>query len=178
MKVDIYYELRFLNFPKSIDGGRVLLRPGAFLPNGSMSFRFSRTLSLPCVPLKGQYYWLTVDPAHAEICTAKFVEESGFVESKGNRPYFLVAQEWHFQEWAMKQGCLGGAFETHRSAWFKAISSHESFFDRFTELGWKREICVFQKLSCNSPSEPRNVDGAAHLGYEHFRRVLKIRGIN
>ena len=104
MKIELYFDVRFLVNEKEHNRAE---EKGCYIEGGftlDHVFRFSRKVSLPCLPQRGQVYHLAFDPicemSYADDATHYYVQQSGYIEDADHIvPYFIISDDQLFSEW-------------------------------------------------------------------------------
>jgi hypothetical protein len=104
MKIKLYFDVRFLY---SEDDHERVDQKGMYVHafSGDFCFSFSRTVSLPCLPVRNQLYHLAFDPILLQSNadgddTHYYVRESGFIEEGDTAsPYFVISDDRSFKDW-------------------------------------------------------------------------------
>jgi hypothetical protein len=141
MKTELYYDIRFLVSGSEHEEDAKI---GRYRPtySGEYYFRFSRTVSLPSLPQRGQMYHLSFDPflqiLFEEDDTSLMVQESGFIEeSEHPMPYFIISNESYLGE-VIKDSEIEKDLQWRPAVWWKAYAyaRRKTFVPIFKRHGW------------------------------------------
>lgn len=142
MKITLYFDVRFLqqDYEKAEKEGMYVR---TYL--GDIYFSFSRTVSLPCLPVRGQLYHLRFDPT-TETSNADggdthyYVRESGFIEDDEKAtPYFVISYDQSFSEWQEEDPARKNLPPSEQNRQWRNLADQEmvGLTKLFKKHGWK-----------------------------------------
>ena len=148
MKIKLYFDVRFIHAEQDHEE---VEKEGHYVRaySGDICFAFSRMVSLPCLPTRGQVYHLRFDPPTETTNddgndTHYYVRESGFIEQRDKEnvlPYFIISDDQSFSEWLEEDPARTGVQPTEQySQWQAEIEQRMINLTKvFKKLGWEQE---------------------------------------
>ncbi|MEO8637446.1 MAG: hypothetical protein ABI430_00910 [Candidatus Taylorbacteria bacterium] len=149
MKIKLCFDVRFLFKEKDHEkADREGYYERAFV--GDLYYSFSRTISLPCLPLKGQTYQLRYDPVtdspnavgdnmHYRVRDSGFIEQD---EKENIFPYFVISDDKSFSEWLDENPTQKNVGATNQYAeWESEVErGMVELTKTFKQHGWEQEL--------------------------------------